>query len=137
MPVKWLLHPHTGAKLSFEEAPRILEDAGIMPSYAVEAVIKEYRDDEPSFFVRPSDVQPTFTCRRQRVWQATHDYGINPNMIYDYTLPRTHSHKCQNSQCPSNLRTPLENPEIIIFQYNPDILNIGYMCSECRTYWKS
>lgn len=66
-----------------------------------------------------------------------HDYGINPNMIYDYTLPRSRSHKCQNEQCPSNQREPYVNPEIIIFQYNPDILNIGYMCSECRSHWKA
>lgn len=78
MPVKFLLHPHTGARLEFADAPRILEDAGIMPSYAVEAIIREYADNKPAFHVRPSDVSPAFVCRRQKVWQATHDYGVNP-----------------------------------------------------------
>lgn len=78
MPVKYLLHPLKGTKLTFEEAPKVLEDDGVMPSYAVEAIIRDYQDDKGSFHVRPSDVSPKFTCRRQRVWQSTHDYGVNP-----------------------------------------------------------
>jgi hypothetical protein len=49
-----------------------------MPSYAVEAILREYADEKPAFHVRPSDVSPIFICRRQRVWMSTHDYGINP-----------------------------------------------------------
>ena len=78
MPVKFLLHPHTRVRLEFADAPRILEEAGIMPSYAVEAIIREFSDEKPAFNVRPSDVNPAFTCRRQRVWQSTHEYGVNP-----------------------------------------------------------
>lgn len=78
MPVCYLLHPKTGCRLEFKDAPSRLEAEGIMPSYAVEAVIREYQDDVGSFHVRPSDVTPSMTCRRQRVWMSTHEYGVNP-----------------------------------------------------------
>ena len=67
--------------------------------------------------------------------QTAHDYQLNPNMIYDTTLPRTRQCPCANPQCPS--RESQQNPEIIIFQYNPEILTVGYMCTECQTYWKN
>lgn len=60
--------------------------------------------------------------------RTSHDYQINQNMIYDCALPRT-----QNIQCPECQ----QNTEIIIFQYNPDMYNVGYMCTICRTYWKN
>lgn len=49
-----------------------------MPSYAVEALLKEAKEGKASFNVRPSDVVPKFTCRRQRVWLTNHDYGVDP-----------------------------------------------------------
>jgi DNA-directed RNA polymerase subunit M/transcription elongation factor TFIIS len=58
----------------------------------------------------------------------THDYHLNKNMIYDVSLPRTWEMRCPNCQ---------KNTEIIIFQYNPDALNVGYMCTECEHYWKN
>jgi hypothetical protein len=63
------------------------------------------------------------------------DYPLNPNMIYDYTLPRTRQIKCPNNDCASHKGE--KNPEIIVFQYNPEMLNVGYMCSVCRNYWKN
>ena len=78
MPVTHLIHPIKGTRLEFADAPRVLEEDSVMPSYAVEAIIAEHRDEKPAFNVRPSDVAPAFVCRRQRTWMATHDYGINP-----------------------------------------------------------
>ena len=78
MPVKWLLHPGTGERLSFEEAPARLDRDGLMPSFAVEAVVKQHKESKPSFNVRPSDLVPAMECRRQRVWMESHDYGVNP-----------------------------------------------------------
>lgn len=57
-----------------------------------------------------------------------HDYHLNKNMIYDNTLPRTRNIKCPHCQ---------NNTEIVIFQYNPDMLNVGYMCTQCQSYWKN
>jgi DNA-directed RNA polymerase subunit M/transcription elongation factor TFIIS len=57
-----------------------------------------------------------------------HDSQLNPNMIHDHALPRT-----KQIPCPTCHR----NTEIIIFQYNPEMLNVGYMCTECKTYWKN
>ena len=60
--------------------------------------------------------------------RTAHDYQISQNMVYDCALPRTH-----NIRCPTcDLDT-----EIIIFQYNPDMLNVGYMCTICHNYWKN
>jgi DNA-directed RNA polymerase subunit M/transcription elongation factor TFIIS len=64
-----------------------------------------------------------------------HDYPINLNMIYDNTLPRTKKIVCQNQQCPS--KNTDKNPEMVIFQYNPDMLNVGYLCTVCRNYFKN
>jgi DNA-directed RNA polymerase subunit M/transcription elongation factor TFIIS len=69
--------------------------------------------------------------------QNAHDYPINSNMIYDMTLPRTLKLTCSNPDCLSREKTHEFNPEIIIFQYNPDMLNVGYMCTICRNYWKN
>lgn len=66
-----------------------------------------------------------------------HDYQLNPNIIYDVTLPRTKQIPCQNSTCPSKKGKTSKNPEIVIYQYNHDMLNIGYMCTICRNYWKN
>ena len=65
MPVGWLLGPK-GERVDFDSAPAWFEDRGIMPRYAVEAILADL-DRKPSFHVRPSDVVPKFTCRRQRV----------------------------------------------------------------------
>lgn len=67
--------------------------------------------------------------------KSANDYQLNHNMIYDYTLPRTRQIKCPNVNCPSYERA--NNAEIIIFQYNPDMLTVGYMCTECKNYWKN
>jgi len=56
------------------------------------------------------------------------DYQLNQNMIHDNTLPRTRNIKCPNCK---------DNKEIIIFQYNPGMLNVGYMCTHCKNYWKN
>jgi DNA-directed RNA polymerase subunit M/transcription elongation factor TFIIS len=65
----------------------------------------------------------------------TQDYQLNANMIYDLTYPRTKKIPCPNPDCPSVQLN--ENPEIIVFQYNPTMLKTGYMCTDCNTYWKN
>lgn len=67
--------------------------------------------------------------------QNAHDYPVNPNIIYDNTLPRTNKIICPNPDCPSH--SLKQNPEVVIYQYNPDMLNVGYMCTLCRNYWKN
>lgn len=69
-----------------------------------------------------------------------HDYQLNQNMIYDYTLPRTRKIPCPNPHCKSQQTEAGQEhiyPEIIIFQYNPEMLNVGYMCTICQNYWKN
>jgi DNA-directed RNA polymerase subunit M/transcription elongation factor TFIIS len=66
----------------------------------------------------------------------SHDYQINGNMIHDMTLSRTKTLKCQNPKCSSN-QVGTQLPEIIMYQYNPELLNIGYMCTICQNHWKN
>jgi len=65
------------------------------------------------------------------------DYPLNPNMVYDNTLPRTKKIPCPNPDCTYVKESETDNPEIIIFQYNPTMLKTGYMCTICTTYWKN
>ncbi len=65
------------------------------------------------------------------------DYPVNVNMIYDMTLPRTRQVVCPNPDCSHKTTDPNTNPEIIMFQYNPKMLKTGYICVECKTYWKN
>jgi len=78
VPAKWVVRPGGGPNLTFEEAPKHYEEAGLMPSYAAERLLAGAEEAKPAFNVRPSDITPRFACRRQRVWQTTHDYGVDP-----------------------------------------------------------
>jgi DNA-directed RNA polymerase subunit M/transcription elongation factor TFIIS len=65
------------------------------------------------------------------------DYPLNPNMVYDKTYPRTKKIPCPNPDCEYVKSDSDDNPEIIIFQYNPTTLKTGYMCTTCFTHWKN
>jgi hypothetical protein len=79
VPAAYVIGPK-GERLTFAEAPQVYEDAGLMPHYAVQALLGE-GERQPSFNVRPSDVNPKMTCRRQRVWMTNHDYGVDPRAL--------------------------------------------------------
>ena len=64
-----------------------------------------------------------------------HDYQLNFNMVHDCTYPRTLKMTCPNEKCESKHEGFA--PEIIIFQYNPEVLNVGYMCKTCYCHWKN
>jgi DNA-directed RNA polymerase subunit M/transcription elongation factor TFIIS len=63
------------------------------------------------------------------------DYPVSINMMYDNTIPRTLKIPCPNPDC--GYKGPSENPEIIVFQYNPTMLKSGYMCTHCKIWWKN
>lgn len=74
------------------------------------------------------------------------DYPLSHNTPYDCTMPRTRKIPCPNPECPyakkpkketKEASSEIDNPEVIIFQYNPTMLKSGYMCVECKTYWKN
>lgn len=76
------------------------------------------------------------------------DYPLNHNTIFDTTLPRTRKIPCPNPSCPYIKKksegkeqkaadASVDHPEVIMFHYNPNMLKLGYMCVECRTYWKN
>lgn len=77
MPVKFLLHPKDGRRLEFAEAAPVLDrDCDIPP--AVTALVIADLGGETQTHVRPSDVVPAMTCRRQKVWMSANEYGVNP-----------------------------------------------------------
>lgn len=68
------------------------------------------------------------------------DYPLNSNMIYDMSLPRTKQIICPNKNASGDDKCTYvgdDNPEIIIFQYNPNMMRTGYMCTSCHCYWKN
>lgn len=77
------------------------------------------------------------------------DYPLSHNTPFDCTMPRTRKIPCPNPECPYNKKKSksetkgestkniFDNPEVVIFQYNPTMLKSGYMCIECKTYWKN
>ena len=54
--------------------------------------------------------------------------NISPNLIYDYTFPRTKKIKCVNSECKAN------KPEIVIIT-SEKRLKTNYICVSCKTVW--
>lgn len=67
----------------------------------------------------------------------TQDYQLNAQMVHDRTMPRTLKVPCPNPDCGHKTEGKSGNPEIIMFQYNPKMLKMGYMCVVCHTYWKN
>ena len=61
-----------------------------------------------------------------------HQYPVNPDVIYDPSLPRTRLLECPNDACPS--RSTDTNPEVVYYNYNKD-MQLVYVCSECKHYW--
>lgn len=82
MPARWLIHPNTGAKVGFEEAPALFERLGILPTLVTNALIAELKGDEGGEFVRPSQLTPKLTCRRQEVLHRHGEYGENPLRLW-------------------------------------------------------
>lgn len=70
--------------------------------------------------------------------RSAYDYPLNPQMIHDVTLPRTRQVPCPECSTREGSKSgETEFPEVIIYQYNPDMLNVGYMCTRCLTHWKN
>lgn len=67
----------------------------------------------------------------------TQDYSITSNIINDHTQPRTKKIPCPNPDCSYVKKNADDNPEIIMFNYNPTMLKLGFLCTSCRTYWKN
>ena len=64
------------------------------------------------------------------------NYFINEFTSLDPTLPRTNKIDCINADCPSNLE-PNVPKEIIYIRYNDINIDYVYLCSVCKTNWKS
>jgi DNA-directed RNA polymerase subunit M/transcription elongation factor TFIIS len=73
------------------------------------------------------------TVIRERT--QAHDFAINEFTLNDPTLPHDTSIKCPNEACKSNTSdTP---SDVIYIKYDPENLKYVYICTHCRTQWKS
>ena len=83
MPLRYIIHPLTGEMLIPEEAPGILEEEGVMPAEAVQAVVEDRSGGGPVWpYLSPSYCIPENTCRRKLLMQRTLECDINP-MSYE------------------------------------------------------
>lgn len=62
---------------------------------------------------------------------------VNKYTKTDPTLPRTHTMKCPNSKCKSNMDEPNTNPEVVYIRYNDANLKYLYICTTCDSTWKT
>ena len=61
------------------------------------------------------------------------DYGKHKYIIYDNAYPKTKTHPCPNTECPSIKDKSLQ--EATYFN-DPKNLKITFICSACNTEWK-
>lgn len=60
---------------------------------------------------------------------------INEYTHLDPTLPRVNNIPCQNSECPSNLNN--YHPEIVFIKYDLANMKYIYLCTDCKSKWKT
>lgn len=76
MPVKWFIGPK-GERVEFTDAPVKLERLMDVPQAVTILVINDLQKNQRQTHVRPSDLPMHMTCRRQKVWEAANDYGVD------------------------------------------------------------
>ena len=84
MPLAGLWSPQLGQRLSLDEAPWALEDAGIMPAEVVAAIIRG--EDAPHRlgpFLSPSQASPDTTCRREVAIKKYVEYYLDPLTLWE------------------------------------------------------
>lgn len=64
------------------------------------------------------------------------NYILNEFTVLDPTLPRTNKILCINSECPTHTNKEIKN-EIIYIRYDEINIKYVYLCSVCKTNWKS
>jgi DNA-directed RNA polymerase subunit M/transcription elongation factor TFIIS len=60
--------------------------------------------------------------------------SINTFIKYDPTLPHSHTIKCPNEKCESNLKD--KTPDIIYYRYDDTQMKYMYICADCDFNWK-
>ena len=60
---------------------------------------------------------------------------INEYTHLDPTLPRVNNIPCQNSNCHSNLNN--YHPEIVFIKYDLANMKYIYLCTVCKSKWKT
>ena len=60
--------------------------------------------------------------------------NINSFIKHDPTLPHSHTIKCPNVDCKSNLKD--EEPDIIYYRYDDTQMKYMYICAICDFNWK-
>lgn len=70
---------------------------------------------------------------------TTFSQVVNKYTKYDPTLPRIHTIRCPNDECPSNASGSGSKPksEIIYVRYDDTNLKYVYLCAKCDKIWNT
>lgn len=59
---------------------------------------------------------------------------INPNIIYDNTIPHVNNIECPNKECTKDKKS--EN-DVVYIKYDNTNIKYIYCCSYCKYFWSS
>jgi len=78
---------------------------------------------------------------KQTTTTTSYSQVVNKYTKYDPTLPRIHTMRCPNDECPShNASSSSGKPnksEIIYIRYDDTNLKYVYLCSKCDKIWNT
>jgi DNA-directed RNA polymerase subunit M/transcription elongation factor TFIIS len=82
---------------------------------------------------------------KQTTSTTTFSQVVNKYTKYDPTLPRIHTMRCPNDECPSHASSSLSSSsstakhksEIIYVRYDDTNLKFVYLCTKCDKIWNT
>ena len=57
---------------------------------------------------------------------------INPNIIYDLTIPHVNNVTCTNDSC---IKKPSESNDVMYIKYDHRNIKYVYFCTYCKYFW--
>lgn len=57
---------------------------------------------------------------------------INPNIIYDLTIPHVNNVNCTNDNC---TKKPTESNDVMYIKYDHQNIKYLYFCTYCKYFW--
>lgn len=77
---------------------------------------------------------------KQTMTATSYSQVVNKYTKYDPTLPRIHTMRCPNDECPSHKTSSSGKPnksEIIYIRYDDTNLKFVYLCAKCDKIWNT
>jgi len=78
MPLEALINPEDMTEVALEDAPRVFDEAGVMPAAAVQAILEDEQREHTLPVVNPSGANPLRNCRREVLLKKYVKYKMSP-----------------------------------------------------------